>query len=306
MDPLSEVLSLLELKDYVSGGFTVNRKVGFEFSEHPGIKCYAVASGSCWLSVRGVPEPVRITEGDCLLLPRGLPFCLATDLSLPRENFPCAVASRKPGEEVLYDETGGCSIIGGHFPLTGKNSEILLDSLPSIVHIRRAEDKEAMRWSLERLREELRYPQPGGSLMAQHLAYMMLLQALRLHLHEGAGQGVGLLFALADPQIRIAITCMHDKPGYPWTLQELADRVGMSRTVFAQRFKQRVGTTAMEYLTRWRMSLAGDRLSGTQDSVSVISATLGYETESAFGRAFRRFWGHSPRQHRRPAGAGTS
>jgi Cupin len=109
----------------------VNRKVGFEFSEHPGIKCYAVASGSCWLSVQGVPEPVRITEGDCLLLPRGLPFCPATDLSLPRENFPCAVASRKPGEEVLYDETGGCSFIGGHFPLAGNNSEILLDSLPS-------------------------------------------------------------------------------------------------------------------------------------------------------------------------------
>jgi Cupin len=109
----------------------VNRKVGFEFSEHPGIKCYAVASGSCWLSVQGVPEPVRITEGDCLLLPRGLPFCPATDLSLPRENFPCAVASRKLGEEVLYDETGGCSFIGGHFPVTGNNSEILLDSLPS-------------------------------------------------------------------------------------------------------------------------------------------------------------------------------
>jgi transcriptional regulator GlxA family with amidase domain len=141
--------------------------------------------------------------------------------------------------------------------------------------------------------------------MAQHLAYMMLLQALRLHLHEEAARGVGLRFALADPQMRIAITCMHDKPGYPWTLQELAGRVGMSRTVFAQRFKQRVGATAMEYLTRWRMSLAGDRLRSTNDSVSAISSTLGYETESAFGRAFRRFWGRSPRQQRRFAGAAT-
>ena len=163
-----------------------------------------------------------------------------------------------------------------------------------------------MRWSLERLREELRHPQPGGSLMAQHLAYMMLLQALRLHLREQAAQGVGLLFALADPQMRIAITCMHDNPGYPWTLQELADRAGMSRTVFAQRFKQRVGTTAMEYLTRWRMSVAGHRLRGTHDSVSAISSTLGYETESAFGRAFRRIWGRSPREHRQLAGEGTS
>jgi AraC-like DNA-binding protein len=74
----------------------------------------------------------------------------------------------------------------------------------------------------------------------------------------------------------------------------------MSRTVFAQKFKKRVGMTSMEYLTRWRMLLAGDRLKSSDDSVSAISLALGYETESAFGRAFRRFWGCSPREYRRP------
>src|SRR2546430_10256178 len=74
----------------------------------------------------------------------------------------------------------------------------------------------------------------------------------------------------------------------------------MSRTVFAQKFKKRVGMTSMEYLTRWRMLLAGDRLKSSDDSVSAISSSLGYETESAFGRAFRRVWGCSPREHRRP------
>ena len=306
MDPLSEVLSLLKLKSYVAGGFVVDAKLGFEFRKHQGIKCYAVVSGSCWLSVEGVPDAVLITAGDCVLLPRGLPFCLAADLSLPRVPFSRELAALKPGEEVLYDASRGCSIIGGHFLLTGSHSEILLNSLPSIVHIRRESDKETMRWSLERMREELRDPQPGGSLIAQQLAYMMLVQALRLHLQEEAAKGVGWLFALADPQMRIAITRMHNDPGHSWTLQELAERVGMSRTVFAQKFKNRVGMTSMEYLTRWRMLLAGDRLKNSDDSVSAISLSLGYETESAFGRAFRRVWRCSPREHRRRSGAGAS
>jgi AraC-like DNA-binding protein len=167
------------------------------------------------------------------------------------------------------------------------------------VHIRNKSDKAAMRWSLKRITEELSDPQPGASLMAQQLAYMMLLQALRLHLREEADKGSGWLFALADPQMRVAITCMHNDPGHPWTLQELANRLAMSRTVFAQKFKSRVGTTSMEYLTRWRMLLAGDRLKSSDDPVSAISSSLGYETESAFGKAFRRVWGCSPREHRR-------
>jgi AraC-like DNA-binding protein len=297
MDPLSEVLSLLKLQGYVSGGFIVDENVGFKFPGHSGIKCYAVVSGSCWLSVQGVPDAVCIQAGDCVLLPRGLPFFLAADLTLPRVDFPCEVAPTTP--RVINQGARGCFIVGGHFVLTGAPSEILLNSLSPIVHIRSKSDKAAMRWSLERITEELSDPQPGASLMAQQLAYMMLLQALRLHLQEDADKGSGWLFALADPQMRVAITCMHNDPGHPWTLQELANRLAMSRTVFAQKFKSRVGTTSMEYLTRWRMLLAGNRLKSSDDPVSAISSSLGYETESAFGKAFRRVWGCSPREHRR-------
>jgi AraC-like DNA-binding protein len=95
------------------------------------------------------------------------------------------------------------------------------------------------------------------------------------------------------------MTCMHDDPGHPWTLQKLAERVGMSRSVFALRFKETVGTTPMEYLARWRMLLAGDRLKNSDDSISVIALSLGYESESAFGKAFRRVMGCSPRQYGR-------
>jgi len=306
MDPLSDVLSLLKPQSYTSGGFGVDGDMAIQFPKHQGIKCYAMVSGECWLSVEGVPDAVLLTGGDCFLLPRGLPFCLATDLSLTPVDFNTLRLARMPGGAVFSDEGGERYIVGGHFVLTGGYADILLRSLPPIVHIRKEPDKAAMRWSLERMKEELRDPQPGSSLIAQQLAYVMLVQALRLHLADGARGGVGWLFALADKQMSAAITCMHDDPGHPWTLQKLAERAGMSRSVFALRFKETVGATPMEYLTRWRMLLAGDRLQHSDDSISAIALSLGYESESAFGKAFRRLMGCSPRQHSRGSSSSTS
>lgn len=304
MDPLSDVLSLLKPRSYRSGGFDVGGDLAIKFPKHEGIKCYTVVSGQCWLSVEGFPDAVRLTTGDCFLLPRGLPFCLATDLTLTPVDFFTLLSLPPNGSTVSHKGDGNCFLAGGHFVLTGSHADILLEMLPPIVHIRKESDKEAMRWSLERMREELRDPQPGGFLVAQQLAYLMLVQALRLHLEEGLRGGVGWLFALADKQMNAAITSMHDNPAHRWTLQELAERAGMSRSIFALKFKETVGETPMEYLTRWRMLLAGDRMETSDDSISVISSSLGYESESAFSKAFKRVMGCSPRDYsrgRRPA-----
>jgi AraC-like DNA-binding protein len=147
--------------------------------------------------------------------------------------------------------------------------------------------------------EELRDPQPGGVLVAQQLAYMMLLQALRLHLAEGLRGVVGWLFALSDKQMSVAITSMHDEPAHDCTVEELARRVGMSRSTFALRFKETVGVSPMEYLTRWRMLVAADRMASTSDSISEIARSLGYESASAFTKAFKKIMGGSPRQYSR-------
>jgi AraC-like DNA-binding protein len=297
MDPLSEVLALMKPQIYVSGGFAVPGDMAIAFPKHQGIKCYAMLAGQCWLVVEGVPEAVLLHAGDCFLLPRGLPFRLATDLSLEPVLYTVAFARLGVRSDTPGVPEGAQYIAGGHFGLTGGHAEMLLHSLPPIVHIRRESDKAAMRWSLERLREELRDPQPGGSLIAQQLAYMMLIQALRLHLADAASAGHSWLSALSDNHMSIAIASMHNDPGYPWTLQSLAECVGMSRSVFALRFRDTVGATPMEYLTRWRMLLAADRLKNSSDGLSAIAQSLGYESESAFGKAFRRVMGCSPRQY---------
>ena len=299
MDPLSDVLSLLKPRNYSSGGFDVGGELCVQFSRHEGIKCYAVISGECLLSLEGVPDAVRLKAGDCFLLPSGRPFRLGTDLTAEPIDAMTLFANRQNGGILTLNGGGDCFIAGGHFAFTGSHAGILLGALPLIVHIQNPSDKAAMRWSLERMRQELREPQPGSFLVAQQLAYMMLVQALRLHLAEGLKGGVGWLFALADKQMSAAIQCMHDDPAHRWTLQELAERIGMSRSSFALKFRETVGEPPMEYLTRWRMLLAGDRLSNSSDSVSEIARSLGYESESSFSTAFKRVMGCPPRQYNR-------
>jgi AraC-like DNA-binding protein len=299
MDPLSDVLSLLKLRSYMCGGFDMGGDWSIRFGQHEGIKCYALVSGQCWLSVEGVPDAVRLMPGDCFLLPRGRPFSLASDLTLTPADAHTLFQLPLNGAIRSINGGGDCFGVGGHFALTGNHAGILLGLLPPIVHIQKEADKAAMRWSLDRMRQELREPQPGGFLVAQQLAHMMLVQALRLHLSEGSRGGVGWLFALADKQMSAAITSMHDDPAHRWTLQELAEHTGMSRSTFALRFKQTVGETPMEYLARWRMLLAGDELANSTDPISVIALSLGYESESAFSTAFKRVMGCSPRQYSR-------
>jgi len=298
MDPLSDVLSLLKPRTYVSGGFDVGGDWAIQFPQKDGIKCYAIVSGACWLSVEGVPDAVHLQTGDCFLLPTGRPLCLASDMALTPIDASTFYASGRNGGIVSFNGGGNCLIVGGHFTLTGGHAHTLLGALPPIVHLQTESDKAALRWSLERMRQELREQRAGGVLVTQQLAYMMLVQALRLHL-EGGGGGVGWMFALADKQLSLAMNAMHENPAHRWTLQSLAERSGMSRTIFTLRFKKIVGSSPMEYLTRWRMLLAGDRLQHTADAVSEIALSLGYESESAFSKAFKRVMGCSPRQYAR-------
>jgi AraC-like DNA-binding protein len=309
MDPLSDVLALLKPRSYAAGGFDHGGEWSVRFGPHDGIKCYAVVSGQCWLAVEGVdeplvPEPVHLEAGDCFLLPHGRPFRLASDLALtPVDPLPMLRAANRQGDIAIVNGGGACCIVGGHFAFTGRHSSILLGMLPPVVSLQKESDKEAMRWALERMRQELAAARPGSSLVADHLAHMMLVQALRLHLEQGPNGSVGWLFALADKQMSVAIGAMHESPGYRWTLQQLSERVGMSRSVFAERFKQTVGASPMEYLTRWRMLLAGDRLTSSRDTLAEIALSLSYESESAFSTAFKRVMGCSPRQYSRTQAA---
>ena len=296
-DPLSDVLSLLKPHAYTAGGFKLGGDWSIQFEAYVGIKCYALISGAGWLTVKGIADPVHLTAGDCLLLPSGRPFRLAKDLDLEPVSFRVLLSGERQGGIAVLNGGGDAMVLGGHFAFGGAQAEIMLGAMPPVVHLRKNADKAALRWTLTRMREELLEPQPGGVLVAQHLAHLMLLQALRLSLAGGLGGGASWLSGLADPQMAAAIGAMHAEPGARWTLAALAEQAGMSRASFAHKFKVTVGSSPMGYLTRWRMLLAGDRLANRTEPVSVIALSLGYESEAAFSTAFKRTMGCPPRRY---------
>lgn len=301
MDPLSEVLAHLKPRSHWSGRFDLSTEQAIQFPGYEGIKCYAIIKGLCWLTVEPAPEPILLQEGDCFLLPTGKTFSLATDLGVPSVNFEDFLVARRSGKSGLDVQRVGCTLAGGHFILDGGPSDLLLGILPTVVHLRSESEKDALRWSLDRMRLELRDALLGGSLVVQQLSYLMLLQALRVHFAEAAGGGVGWLYALTDPQMKAAIQLLHGEPGANWTVDDIASRVGMSRSLFATKFRETVGSSPMEYLTRWRMLLAGDRLTNSVEATIKIASSLGYDSESSFGKAFKRVMGCSPRQYSRRA-----
>lgn len=299
MDPLSDVLLLLNPRTYRAGGFDLGGEFAIKFPKHESVKCYAVASGQCWMAVEGVREAVRLTTGNCFLLAPGISSCLASDLKLTPVDAPAIFPFPLNGRIASCNGGGDCLLVGGNFVVTGKPADILLAELPAIVHIREELEKNTIRWSLERMREELHDPQLGSSLVLQQLACMMLVEVMRLHLAGGIQSKVGWLSALSDKQMSAAITSIHGDPAHDWTVEELAQRSGMSRSIFAQRFKEIVGSSPIEYLTRWRMLLAADRIANTRDSISEIAQSLGYDSASAFTKAFKKIMGCSPRQYSR-------
>ncbi len=222
-DPLSDALSLLKPTSSVSAGFEASGDWAVRFDYQWGrIKCYAVIEGACWLAVEDHEEQVLVRAGDCFILATGRPFRLASDLALPpvdaRTIFPPPV----PGGVVSLNGGGGFSLVGSRFAVESRHASALLSALTPIIHLKSEADRRALRWSVERMMQEIRAPQPGSALVAQHLAHMMLIQGLRQHLSDPAGIRTGWFAALADPRLRGAVAAIHRDPARRWTLGDLA------------------------------------------------------------------------------------
>jgi AraC-like DNA-binding protein len=256
MDPLSDILSLLRPNSYGFRGLDAGGDWALVFGPDDGVKCYAIETGACWLAMQGGAAPMLLAAGDFVLLPDGQAFRLYSAADGPPidafDFFPKIPA----GETAVLNGGGDVSGVGGYFGFEGMHAELLLGMLPPVVHIRAEANKAALRGSIERLMRELREPRPGSDLIAEHFAQALLIEALRLHMTEQSDHSTGWLFALADRQMRAVIAAMHAEPGRKWTLEGLARVAGMSRSSFAVRFKETVGEPAMDYLTRWRLTVS--------------------------------------------------
>lgn len=295
-DPLSEILALLKPRSYITAGFDAGGTWALTLDDLAGrIKCYAVVRGGCWLRVEGIAAPVRITTGECFVLPSGRTACIGS--APDAEALPASeiLDPNRSGEIVTYNGGGDVFLVGSRFEVDGLTAEILLRAMPPLIRVQASGEQARLRLYIDLMMEELREKRPGSDSVSQNLSHMMLAQALRLYLADVPAGDVGWFAALADPRLGRAMAAIHAKPAHGWTLAELARAAGMSRSGLACHFASRVGEAPIAYLTRWRMLLGARRLAGGRETVAQVALSVGYGSEQAFSTAFKRVMGCSPR-----------
>ena len=301
MDPLSEVIRQSRPRSITVGATDVGGDIAIRFAAHEGAYLYCLESGKCWLQVEGDAEALRLGAGDCVVLPSGRPFVLASDLHLPPVDAATVFDGRPNGSMTAYNGGGQCVMFAAHFEFESGFSRFLFGVLDSVVRVRDPEAKTTLRQAIDQMIEELQHGQPGCEVVVDHLAHIALVKLLRFHLSEVAHARSGWLYALADPRMGAALAAMHEAPNQRWTVASLAGASAMSRTAFATRFKTTVGKAPMDYLTQLRMLMAARQLAEPGARVSTVAQHLGYESESSFSAAFKRAMGMPPRRYAQSA-----
>jgi AraC-like DNA-binding protein len=242
---------------------------------------HLISSGSCRVEAGYLPEPITLHSGDLIVFPRGASHTL------------CQVL--RSGEEMPAD-TG---MLCGEFTSNGSRRNPLLEALPDWFVVREA-DCPGLRSLGQTLAAESRHSIFGNQVMLNKLSDSLLALAIRSHVvRDPARQG--LLAALNDPRLSRALNAMHEDPGRDWSLAELAEVAHLSRTAFCEHFAAVLGQAPMQYLTEWRMAEALRLLRDPTQSVARIAERLGYQTEAAFRRAFKRVQGFAPGKVRQEA-----
>jgi AraC-like DNA-binding protein len=298
MDPLGEALHFLRMSGvfYCRSEFTAP----FGLDLPPFEACmmfHVVTAGQCWLEVQGV-EPRSLRPGDLALVPHGRGHRLVSTPGLPGAGlFDLPREQLSDRYELLRLGGGGAptTVICGVVRFDHPAAHQLARLLPNLISVDAwsASEMEWLQSTLRFLVAEARELRPGGETVITRLADILVVQAIRAWIARDPVARTGWMGALRDPQIGRAISLVHRDPTRAWNLTSLAAAVGMSRSAFAARFTQLVGESAMHYVTRWRMYTARDWLAENQPLPDVASR-LGYDSEAAFSRAFKRTLGVSP------------
>lgn len=298
-DPLGETLHMLRLTGtlYCRGEFTA--PFAIEIPEFEGVMTFlVVTSGRCWLQVENT-EPRLLEQGSLALIPHGPRHTVSSDPNLPGAPlFDLPVEKISERYEFMRHGGGGemTRTMYGVVRFDDVAAQHLIRLLPDIIQID-VWDDDASGWLQSTLRfiaSEAAELRPGGETVITRLADVVIIQAIRAWLDTSPDADQGWLAALRDTQIGHALALIHRAPDRDWSVEILSHEVGMSRSAFSARFTEMVGSSPMRYLTEWRMQVARTRLLESTDPLSKISIELGYQSEAAFCRAFKRVFSVSP------------
>ncbi|MEX0852199.1 MAG: AraC family transcriptional regulator [Bauldia sp.] len=276
------------------------------------IPFHVITVGSCWAEFHDDSvAPVRLGEGDILLVPGGQRHVLGSSPGLREEpnlgEYERSLDGWLPLAFVINKANGpeSCHFVCGFIGCDAGPFNPLLDALPRMVVARTsAADREWLTELVHTAVSETEDRGVGAETVLASLAEIMFVEVMRQHLAGLPEDARGWFSGLKDRRVGAALRLIHTRPAAPWTVARLAREVGMSRSGFAQRFGEYVGMSPIHYLGRWRMQLAVRTLARQGASVAQAAAEVGYESEAAFRRAFRKFARALPAAWRRRDGAG--
>ncbi len=263
---------------------------------------HVVATGHCWLRLQGETS-IGLERGDIVLLPHGAAHELVHEEGASAAPAAELLSQPRQEEAPAYGGDGTTTtLVCGHFEFDREALHPFFETLPEILHISTGDDEHSD-WLATAARlaaAESKGAQRCASVVVDRLAEALLLQTLRLYL-DRAQEPRGFLAAVRDPAIGRALSRLHHDTAHDWSLCELAEIAGLSRSSFAERFKELVGESPMRYLFRWRMLAAREQLQEGSLSTAAVASRVGYSSEFAFAKAFKRFFGKGPGAMRRSA-----
>jgi AraC-like DNA-binding protein len=268
---------------------------------------HMITEGECFVEVAG-EQPMHLTAGDVVIFPQGDAHRMSSQPGLkpPKSHLDLAHVFRRRPRQVAYGGGGTKTVlVCGYLACDARLARMLFAGLPPVVRVN-VRGSNAGIWleaSVRYALAEARSPRPGGAGVLAKLAEVLVIEVLRLYMNEQGVERTGWLAGVADRIVGGALSALHKRPAHAWTLDELAKAAGTSRSVLAERFQQMVGNSPMQYLTQWRMLLAANLLSRSNAPLSRIAEDVGYQTDTAFIRAFRREYGTPPAAWRRTQAA---
>ena len=311
-DTLSEVLRAVRLTGAVffkvdaAAPWVADSPAGSEVGPHimPGvehvIEYHVVTSGACWAGIVG-GEPVRLETGDIIVFPQGDAHVVSSAPGMRGNpgDFPETRARKLP---IAINIQGGgaerTNLICGFLGCDARPFNPLLSALPRVIHLSGGSDATHTQF-IELAVAESAAERPGGGSVLARLSELLFIEVVRRYLATLPPDNVGWLAGLRDDGVGRALEKLHQRPKHDWSLDELAREVGVSRSVLAERFAHFVGVPPMQYLAQWRMQLAATLLSSTTLGLAEIAEQVGYGSEAALSRAYKRWVGVAPADWRR-------
>jgi AraC-like DNA-binding protein len=302
MDVLTDVLNALDLKGWISSRRELAPPWRYNFAASRDMIFHLLSSGGGYLSVEGDTTPLRVEGGGVLLLPFGHAHSICDELTSPLTqvlHVDYDAQREYQGFPVASDESK-MVVLCGAFHLEHPSAFPLLHSLPKVIHIptERGRTVQGFDEIVRLIASEAATPRLGTEVVLRRLTELLFIHVIRIWIEQQVGASRGWLAALHDQTISTALGLIHHSPERGWKVEELAEAVSLSRSVFSARFTRLVGEPPITYLTHWRMHRA-TRLLKDNVEIEKIAELLGYESGVAFQKAFKREVGMPPARYRK-------